>query len=77
MHRCDKVIGENKVVHNLKCPFIPYHLCRILNVGGSGIGKKWIAEPHQMREKRYYHIMRNINMLIKMSCEKQNQKLQY
>lgn len=47
MHRCDKVIGEKKVVHNLKCPFIPYHLCRILNVGGSGIGKKWIAEPHQ------------------------------
>lgn len=47
MHRCDKVIGENKVVHNLKCPFIPYHLCRILNVGGSRIGKKWIAEPHQ------------------------------
>lgn len=77
MHRCDKVIGENKVVHNLKCPFIPYHLCRILNVGGSRIGKKWIAGPHQMREKRYYHIMRNINMLIKMSCEKQNQKLQY
>ena len=35
----DDYANENKTQHNLKWPYIPDHLCRILTVGSSGSGK--------------------------------------
>ena len=35
----DDVGKENKVQHNSKWPYIPYHLYRILLIEGSGSGK--------------------------------------
>ena len=35
----DDFINENKTEHNLKWPYIPDHLYKILIVGGSGSGK--------------------------------------
>ena len=35
----DDITNENKTGHNLKWPYIPDHLYRILVIGGSGSGK--------------------------------------
>ena len=35
----DNYANESKTEHNLKWPYIPNHLYRILIVGGSGSGK--------------------------------------
>ena len=35
----DDYTNENKIEHNLKCPYIPDHPRRILIIGGSGSGK--------------------------------------
>ena len=35
----DDYTNENKIQHNLKCPYIPDHPYRILIIGGSGSGK--------------------------------------
>ena len=35
----DDITNENKTEHNLKWPYIPDHLYRILVIGGSGSGK--------------------------------------
>ena len=35
----DNYTNENKTEHNLKWPYVPYHPCRILIVGGSGSRK--------------------------------------
>ena len=35
----DNYTNENKIEHNLKWPYIPYHPYRILIIGGSGSGK--------------------------------------
>ena len=35
----DNYTNENKTQHNLKWPYIPDHLYRILIIGGSGSGK--------------------------------------
>ena len=35
----DDYTNENKTEHNLKWPYIPDHLYRILIIGGSGSGK--------------------------------------
>ena len=35
----DDYTNRNKADYNLKRPYIPYHLCRILIIGGSGSRK--------------------------------------
>ena len=35
----DDYVNKNKTTHNKNQPYIPYHPCRILIIGGSGSGK--------------------------------------
>ena len=35
----DNYANEYKTEHNLKCPYIPDHPCRILIIGSTGLGK--------------------------------------
>ena len=39
MINLDSIINENNKKHNEKWRYIPYHLYRILIIGGSGSGK--------------------------------------
>ena len=39
MINCNNYVKENKTEHNLKWPYIPDHLYRILIIGGSGSRK--------------------------------------
>ena len=39
MFNLEDITNENNKYHNLKWPFIPDHLYRILIIGGSGPGK--------------------------------------
>ena len=40
----DDYVNENKTIHNKNWPYIPDHPYRILIIGGSGSGKKFIIK---------------------------------